>query len=132
MCSELGRAYQAAEFGLSPHRSPFSARHVNDRLLSADPVELRNRLGWSLDKPIWLWLPPIGTPFVVVFVRRCSQSPSRLPFTAESRARLDGLLAERGMAAAYRSNRGINLEPCEDWVPGPIMSDVGSHSDRLA
>ena len=49
-------------------------------------------------------------------------SPSRLPFTAESRARLDGLLAERGMAAAYRSNRGINLEPCEDWVPGPIMS----------
>ena len=32
----------------------------------------------------------------------------------------------------YRTNRGINLEPYEDRVPGAIVSDVGSLADRLA
>jgi hypothetical protein len=202
VCSELGRAYRAAEFDLSPTQIPIVGAPRNDRLLSADPVDVRNRLGWPLDKPIWLWLPTYRHSVRGGLRQDTQPSPSGLPFTDESLARLDGLLGERGiqvvikphplaeqtlsdgyqsltiltqdaldrsmvslyeyLAAAdglitdissvwvdfllrdrpiifafpdlvqYRSNRGINLEPYEDWVPGPIVSDVGSLADHLA
>jgi len=51
---------------------------------------------------------------------------------------IDFLLRDRPMVFAfpdlvqYRSTRGFNLEPYEDWVPGPIVSDVVTLARHLA
>jgi CDP-glycerol glycerophosphotransferase (TagB/SpsB family) len=51
---------------------------------------------------------------------------------------IDFLLRDRPMIfafpdlAQYRSNRGFNLEPYDDWVPGPVVSDVEALADHLA
>jgi CDP-glycerol glycerophosphotransferase len=202
VCSQLGQAYRVAEFDLRPDQIPIVGAPRNDRLLSADFAQVRSRLGWPLERPTWLWLPTYRQSVRGGLRSDTEPSPSGLPFTAESLARLDGLLTERGievvikphplavqsipdgyrsltiltqdaldqstvslyeyLAAAdglitdvssvwidfllrdrpmifafpdlaqYRSNRGFNLEPYEDWVPGPVVSDVEALADHLA
>jgi hypothetical protein len=50
---------------------------------------------------------------------------------------LDYLLTERPIVFAfpdleeYARNRGLNLEPYKDWVPGPLVTDVEALADQL-
>lgn len=202
VCSSVGRAFRSAELGVNPLQVPIVGAPRNDRMLSADGSEVRNRLGWGAGEWVWLWLPTYRAS-----VRGHSRSDTHsfvngLPYDEESLHKLDSLLVERAitvvikphplseqsisgdytrlrvmpqaeveacgtslyemLAAAdglvtdvssvwidylllqrplvfafpdldeYRLFRGVNLEPYEDWVPGPVVTDVTSFAERLA
>lgn len=62
VCSTLGRAYRAAEFGLDPRRVPVVGAPRNDRMLRASREHVRAALlGDDADRPTLLWLPSFRT-----------------------------------------------------------------------
>lgn len=194
VCSQVGRAFRCAEFGLHPMQVPVLGAPRNDRMLSASRDDVRKRMGWT-EQPRWLWLPTYRSA-VRGGLRTDVSSPNGLPFDDDALRRLDRGLAERGISVilkphplsdqslpadlehlqilgqkqldrsgvslyellgatdglvtdvssvwldylltqrpivfafpdvdAYRSSRGINLEPYEEWVPGPMAMDVES------
>lgn len=197
VCSTIGRAYRAAEFDMSPLQVPVVGAARNDRMLTADPEQLRRALlGDDAVRRVLLWLPSFrsgvwdnrtradtgtATPsflysledlqrlddwlvsagaLVVVKLhpRDAATFPSGLRairrigpedleqqgitlypalsafdglITDVSSVWLDYLLLDKPLIYAfpdlddYRSGRGLNLEPFEDWVPGPLVKDIG-------
>lgn len=191
VCSVLAQALRVAEFGLHPRQVPIVGSPRNDRLLSANRAEIRERLGWSADRPTWLWLPTYrsavrgerrsdgrdiwqGLPYPLEDLRELNRrlavdgldlvlkphplAQQQLPhldhgglrllshddlerlgvslyelmaavdglITDASSVWVDFLLMDKPLVFAfpdleeYRINRGLNLEPYEDWVPGPL------------
>ena len=202
VCSTTARAFRIAEFGLHPRQVPVIGSPRNDRLLGADRTQVRSRLGWSQDRPTWLWLPTYRTAVRGERRNEGQEMWRGLPYNAEDLDRLNELLAEREltlvlkphplaeqglrrsgpealrvlsqsdlerlgvslyevMAAAdglvtdassawvdfllvdkplvfafpdleqYRTDRGLNLEPYEDWVPGPVVADVDDLVEQM-
>jgi CDP-glycerol glycerophosphotransferase (TagB/SpsB family) len=202
VCSQLGRAFRAAEFGLHPSRVPVVGAPRNDRLLTADRADVRQRLGWASAERVWIWLPTYRQSVRGEIRQDAQVGASGLPFDDASLRALDRLLGERGatlvvkahplaeqrvgvgyanlrilgqseldergvslyeaLAAVdglvtdvssvwidylltgrplifafpdldeYRRRRGLNLEPYEDWVPGPVVGDVEALAAELA
>ena len=196
VCSTVGRAYRAAEFGLSPLQVPIVGAPRNDRMLRADRAAVRAALlGDDAHRPTLLWLPSFrtgqfgggrrqdavpswpGVPYspddlllldealtrhgarVVVKLhphdvaafsggyrsitvlrqeemeaRGLTVYPVLAAFdgliTDMSSVWVDYLLVDRPMIFAfpdvgnYRHGRGLNLEPYEEWVPGPFVRGV--------
>ena len=197
VCSTVGRAYRAAEFGLPPLQVPIVGAPRNDRMLRADRTSVRAALlGEQADRPTLVWMPSYrvgqygaehrvdvagarsGLPYspqelrriddwlhergarVVVKVhprdaqafaaedhralrvlrpgeledRGLTLYPALAAFdgliTDMSSVWVDYLLLDRPMVFAfpdaqdYRDGRGLNLEPYEQWVPGPFAEDV--------
>ncbi len=200
VCSTLGRAYRAAEFGLSPARIPIIGAPRNDRMLSAERSAVRSRLGWAAASKIWLWLPtyrsavrgglredsPVGAfglPFDEAELHRLDALLAGVgvdvvlkphPLAAQAIPRferlrvltqeelddsgaslyellsasdglvtdlssvwVDYLLLDRPIVFAfpdidvYRGRRGINIEPYEEWVPGPLVGTVDALAQAL-
>ena len=58
--------------------------------------------------------------------------------TDASSAWVDFLLVDKPLIFAfpdleqYRADRGLNLEPYEDWVPGPIVADVSDLVEQIS
>ena len=193
VCSTVGRAYRAAEFGLHPLRVPIVGAPRNDRMLRADRAAVRRLvLGDAADRPTLLWLPSFragrwgnrvrvdatggypGVPFETSDLAELDDALTALgatlviklhphdvaSFTGTYRSLrvltqqdmeghgltlypllsafdglitdmssvwVDYLLVDRPMVFAfpdiedYRDGRGLNLEPYEDWVPGPLV-----------
>lgn len=96
VCSELGRVYRCAEFGLHPARVPVLGAPRNDRMLTADPAEVRRRLGWDLEARIWVWLPTYRVAVRGGRRRDSGTSANGLPFDDVALARLDVLLKAQG------------------------------------
>ena len=61
VCSTIGRAYRASEFGIDPRSVLITGVPRNDRMLAADPKRVRTLLGLSHDEDIWVWLPTYRT-----------------------------------------------------------------------
>ena len=202
--STLGRAYRAAEFGLSPLQVPVVGAARNDRMLRADRTAVRRALlGAEDDRTTFLWLPSFrtghwgtrvrsdvatvrhpGVPFAPEDVRRLDEWLVRrgarlvvklhphdvasfpggheaiqvltqeemeaagltvytlLPafdglITDVSSVWVDYLLLDRPMVFAfpdvqdYRDGRGLNVEPFEEWVPGPFARTMDELIDSL-
>jgi CDP-glycerol glycerophosphotransferase (TagB/SpsB family) len=196
VCSEIGRTYRCAEFGLRPDQVPVIGAPRNDRMLLANRLAVRRALGWDDGESIWLWLPtyrgalPSGRggdrvassnrlPFDEASLSYLGEELARaeltlvlkphpfasFPFpksrgglrlmhqseiedsaislyqilaaadglvTDVSSVWIDYLLTQRPIIFAfpdieeYRRRRGLNLEPYEDWVPGPIAHNCRS------
>ena len=192
VCSTVGRAYRAAEFGLHPLQVPIVGAPRNDRMLRADAAAVRRLvLGDTADRPTLLWLPSFragrwgdrvrvdasgdypGVPFDTDALGRLDAALTALgaqvvvklhphdvaSFTGSYRSvraltqeqmgekgltlypllsAFDGLITDMSSVwvdyllvdkpivfafpdiDAYRAGRGLNLEPYEDWVPGPF------------
>ncbi|SDY93909.1 CDP-glycerol glycerophosphotransferase, TagB/SpsB family [Modestobacter sp. DSM 44400] len=194
VCSTVGRAYRAAEFGMHPLQVPIVGAPRNDRMLRADRTAMRERLlGDDADRATLLWMPSFRRaapdrrsgsaggltegPFperdlrsldawldqhgarVVVKVHPSDTTTFAGDFRAIRVLRagdlerqgltlypvlsafdalitdmssiwLDYLLLDRPLifafpdVADYRSVRGLNLEPYEEWVPGPFATNI--------
>ncbi|SDQ67956.1 CDP-glycerol glycerophosphotransferase family protein [Quadrisphaera sp. DSM 44207] len=196
VCSTVGRAYRAAEFGISPLQVPVVGAPRNDRMLRADAAGARAALlGEDAHRTTFLWMPSyrVGRygaqrrldtaageqegPFPDRDLRRLDAHLERvgarvvlkvhprdaatfagsyrairvLPpgelerhgltvytaapafdalITDMSSIWVDYLLLDKPIVYAfpdvgdYRAGRGLNLEPYEDWVPGPFTTDV--------
>ena len=61
VCSTVGRAYRASEFGIDPRHVLITGVPRNDRMLRADPKRVRDRLGLAQTEQIWVWLPTYRT-----------------------------------------------------------------------
>ncbi len=195
VCSTVGRAYRAVEFGLDPLRVPIIGAPRNDRMLRADAAAVRRLLlGEDSDRPTLVWMPSYRSgrygAELRVDVAGVASSSSGLPFETEDVRRLDEWLDQRGARIvvkvhprdaqafptdlramrvlrqedllalgvtlyqvlpvfdglltdmssvwldyllldkpmvfpfpdmdAYRAGRGLNVEPYEHWVPGPL------------
>lgn len=201
VCSGLARAFRSAEFGLDPNLIPVLGAPRNDRLLTADPADVRERLGWAPGDVIWLWLPTYRTAVRGARRSDTETSTNGLPFDEQSLHALDVQLRRHGITVVvkphplaeqlitgefenivvmrqsdldeaelslyealaavdglitdvssvwvdylltdkpmlfvfpdleeYRRKRGFNLEPYEDWVPGPVVDDVDSWAAAL-
>ena len=196
VCSTVGRAYRAAEFGVHPLQVPVVGAPRNDRMLRADGAALRAQLlGDEAHLPTLLWMPSfrVGGYGEQRRLDSAGADPEG-PFPPRDLARLDAWLVERGARvvlkvhprdthrfagdlravrvlrageleargltlypvlaafdglitdmssvwldhllldrpmvfafpdlAGYRAGRGLNLEPYEHWVPGPLTTDV--------
>ena len=201
VCSTLAQVVRCAEHGLTAAQAPVIGAPRNDRLLTADRKETRQRLGWAPEEMVWLWVPTYresvrgglrqdtvtsgnGLPFdavdlaefgnlleasgIRVLLKPHPLSDQRLPpgpglglltdadldraqatlytclaaadglITDVSSVWVDYLLTERPFVCAfpdleeYRQRRGFNLEPYEDWMPGPVEKSVRSLAARLA
>jgi CDP-glycerol glycerophosphotransferase len=191
VCSTVGRAYRAAEFGMHPLQVPIVGAPRNDRMLRADREAVRTRLlGAEADRPTLLWMPSFRRPApgrraddagegpyperdlrrldawlhehgarVVVKVHPSDRSTFAGEFRALSvlqpgdlerqgltlypaLSAFDGLITDMSSiwldyllldkplifafpdVADYRSDRGLNLEPYEAWVPGPFATTI--------
>ncbi len=196
VCSTLGRAYRAAEFGVHPLQVPIVGAPRNDRMLKADAAAVRRAvLGDTADRPALLWLPSFrsgrwgsrvrvdaggdypGVPFDDAALERLDDALTALGaqlvvklhphdvasfrgsyrsvraltqeqmeadgltlypllsafdglVTDMSSVWVDYLLVDKPLVFAfpdiedYRDGRGLNLEPYEDWVPGPLVRSV--------
>ena len=196
VCSTVGRAYRAAEFGVHPLQVPIVGAPRNDRMLTADRAEVRRRvLGDAADRPTLLWLPSFragrwgnrvrvdavggypGVPFEPADLLRLDEALTAVgaqvlvklhphdeaSFSGDYRAIrvltqqdmqaaglalypllsafdglvtdmssvwVDYLLLDKPLVFAfpdiedYRDGRGLNLEPYEQWVPGPLARTV--------
>jgi CDP-glycerol glycerophosphotransferase len=200
VCSTLGRAYRAAEFGLSPARIPIVGAPRNDRMLRLDRAAVRSALGWAQDRKTWIWLPTyrsairgavredsvsgaLGLPFDELQLRELDALLAAAdidvvlkphPLAAQAMPRferlhvltqqeldesdislyqilgasdglitdlssvwIDYLLLDRPIVfafpdiEAYRRRRGINMEPYEEWVPGPLVCGVADLARQL-
>ena len=193
VCSTVGRAYRAAEFGVHPLQVPIVGAARNDRMLRADRTRVRAELlGEQAGRPTLLWLPSFragrfgsrvrvdavggypGVPFAAEELRQLDDALTALGaqvvvklhphdvasfsdsyrslhvltqeqmqargltlypvlsafdglLTDMSSVWVDYLLVDRPMIFAfpdiedYRDGRGLNLEPYEQWVPGPLV-----------
>jgi CDP-glycerol glycerophosphotransferase (TagB/SpsB family) len=98
VCSTVGRAYRAAEFGIHPLQAPVIGAPRNDRMRHADPARMRRELlGDDAELTTFFWLPSFrvgawGTR------RRADASDHTpgLPFSPEDLHRLDDWLVEHG------------------------------------
>lgn len=196
VCSTVGRAYRAAEFGVHPLQVPIVGAPRNDRMLRADGAAIRAELlGAEAGRPTLLWMPSFRVGGYGSERRLDSLgADDEGPFPPRDLARLDSWLLERGARvvlkvhprdthrfegdleairvlrageleargltlypvlaafdalitdmssvwldhllldrpqvfafpdlAEYRAGRGLNLEPYEHWVPGPLTTDV--------
>lgn len=208
VCSTIGRAYRAAEFGISPLQVPIVGAPRNDRMMRVDAQAVRSALlGRDAERSTFLWLPSFrtgqwgdrrrsdvghehhpGVPFsqqdiqqlddwldergarmviklhphdVARFaggyksIRVLTQGEMEskaltlytlLPafdalVTDASSVWVDHLLLDKPVIFAfpdveeYRDGRGLNLEPFEQWVPGPFTKTIqeltGSLGDLL-
>jgi CDP-glycerol glycerophosphotransferase len=201
VCSEIGRRYRCAEFRLKPEQVPVIGAPRNDRMLAADHRAVRERLGWSEEDAVWMWLPTYRGSLPGGRGGDTARSSSGLPFdnaslsylserlvstkitlvlkphpmasvditdrrkglrvlrqqeiedsgtslyemlaaadglvTDASSVWIDYLLTQRPIIFAfpdieeYRQRRGLNLEPYEDWAPGPIALDCDSLVELL-
>jgi CDP-glycerol glycerophosphotransferase len=62
VCSTVGRAYRAAEFGMSPLQVPIVGAPRNDRMLRVDAQSVRrSMLGPDAERATFLWLPSFRT-----------------------------------------------------------------------
>jgi CDP-glycerol glycerophosphotransferase len=202
VCSALGRAFRAAEFGLHPSRVPVVGAPRNDRLLTAVRAEVRQRLAWASEETVWIWLPTYRQSVRGEIRQDVQVGANGLPFDEAALLALDRLLGghgitlvvkahpaaeqrigggyanirvlgqseldERGVSLyealaavdglvtdvssvwidylltgkplifafpdldEYRTSRGLNLEPYEDWVPGPVVGDVEALAAEMA
>jgi CDP-glycerol glycerophosphotransferase (TagB/SpsB family) len=197
VCSTVGRAYRAAEFGLSPLQVPIIGAPRNDRMLQADAASVRTALlGEDADRTTFIWLPSYRVGHYGGELRVDVAGHSGVPYTPEEIHRIDDWLEERGARAVvkihhrdvnsftddykalrvltqgdlerqgltlypalaafdalitdmssvwvdyllldkpmvfafpdadgYRHGRGLNIEPYDQWVPGPFTQDVDS------
>ncbi|HZU59667.1 MAG TPA: CDP-glycerol glycerophosphotransferase family protein [Solirubrobacteraceae bacterium] len=84
---------------------------------------------WSIDLP-WLWSRHL-TLYTLLRGVDCL-------ITDVSSVWIDFLLTDRPMAfffpdiQRYREARGFNLEPYEDWIPGPLLTQCDGLLDELA
>jgi CDP-glycerol glycerophosphotransferase len=192
VCSAVGRAFRSAEFDLHPLQVPVVGAPRNDRMLRADPADVRARLlGDDAHLPTLMWMPsfrrpapgqsgadgPGEGPFperdlhrldtwlhehggrLVVKVHPADRSTFAGDFRAisvlkhgelerqgltlyQALAAFDGLITDMSSiwvdyllldkplifafpdVADYRAARGLGLEPFEEWVPGPFVTDI--------
>jgi CDP-glycerol glycerophosphotransferase (TagB/SpsB family) len=61
VCSTVGRAYRASEFGIDPRHVLITGVPRNDRMLRADPALVRSSLKLPPDEQLWVWLPTYRT-----------------------------------------------------------------------
>lgn len=102
VCSELGRAYRCAEFGLHPGRVPVLGAPRNDRLLGANPEEARRRLDWPSTDVIWLWLPTYRVAVRGGRRQDALDFVNGLPFDASSLDELDQRLAANSITLVLK------------------------------
>jgi CDP-glycerol glycerophosphotransferase len=96
--SSIGQAYRSAEFGLHPSQAPILGAPRNDRLLLADPVEVRRLLlGPNADMMTFLWMPTFrASGGVRASIDTTARHPGA-PFGVRDLDRLDRWLVGRDM-----------------------------------
>jgi hypothetical protein len=97
VCSEIGSSYRRAEFGLDPEQVPILGAPRNDRMLTSQPDEVRERLGWRRDASIWLWLPTYRNAVRGGRREDTNTAGNGLPFDKESLEELDRQLSSHDM-----------------------------------
>lgn len=102
VCSDIGRKYRCAEFGLDLLRVPVIGAPRNDRLLSANRHDVRRRLGWEQKDSIWLWLPTYRSANSEGHGGSNADSINRLPFDDEAIEHLDEQLAAHNVTLVLK------------------------------
>lgn len=104
--SSVGQAFRCAEFGLPPWRVPVLGAPRNDRMLQADPAQVRAALGVPAGECALVWMPTFRHGRNGRHERTDSSAGyAGLPFTAAELLELDGWLGDHGARIYVKLHR---------------------------